>query len=154
MKKIFQTLLFALAIGTVTTQVAAQNKVVYVYEDNTGNNGKVEWTRTVEINDAEIGVPKAVKIPIKNISKQPLIIVSAKSHCGCTEATAPTAPIAPGETGYIDVVYTAKPRTETDKNGFEKTVPPPFSFYQIVDITTSFDLKNSVVLSVQGMVIK
>jgi hypothetical protein len=134
--------------------VTAQNQVTIVYEDNSGNNGKVEWTRTLEIPDAEIGVPKKVKIPVKNISKEPLKILNAKTHCGCTEAFAPKEAIAPGETGYVDVIYTAKARTEMDKNGFEKMTPPPFTFYQIIDVTTNFDSKNSVLLSVQGTVIK
>jgi hypothetical protein len=145
---------FVIACVLATTMGQAQNQVTYVYEDNSGNNGKVEWTRTMEIPDAEIGVPKKVLIPVKNISKLPLIIVSAKSHCGCTEANAPKGAIAPGATDYIEVIYTAKERTEKGKNGFDKMIPPPFTFYQIVDITTNFDLKNSVVLSVQGTVVK
>jgi Protein of unknown function (DUF1573) len=127
----------------------AQNQVTYVYEDNSGNNGKVEWTRTVEIPDAEIGVPKTVKIPVKNISKEPLLLLFAKTHCGCTDAMAQKEAIAPGETGYVEVTFTAKARMEG-----EKMIPPPFSFYQIIDVTTNFDKVNSVLLSVQGMVVK
>lgn len=151
-KFIFAIALFSSALASNT--IFAQNQITVVYEDNTNNKDKVEWTRTVEIADAEIGVPKTVKIPVKNISKEPLYILSAKSHCGCTDASAPKEPIAPGATGYVEVTYTAKPRTEVDKNGFDKMIPPPFSFYQIVDVTTNFDKVNSVVLSVQGTVIK
>lgn len=151
-KFIFTIVLFSSILAS--NAIFAQNQVTVVYEDNSGNNGKVEWTRSVEISDAEIGVPKTVKIPIKNISKEPLFILTAKSHCGCTEASAPKEPIAPGATGFVEVIYTAKARTEVDQNGFDKMIPPPFSFYQIVDVTTNFDKVNSVVLSVQGTVIK
>jgi hypothetical protein len=146
-KFIVASIVFAFMGFSVTTQ--AQNQVTVVYEDNSGNNGKVEWTRTMEINDAAVGIPRNIKVPVKNISQEPLRITSVKTHCGCTEAIAPESPIAPGGTGYVEVIYTAKERYE---NGV--LVAPPFSFYQIVDVTTNFDPKNSVVISVQGTVIK
>ena len=132
----------------------AQNKTTVIYQDNSDSKGKVEWTRSVEVNDAVIGEPKKIKIPVKNISDAPLYIVSTKTHCGCIEATPPKDSIAPGGIGYIDVVYKAKPRTETDKHGFEKIIPPPFTFYQIIDVTTNFDPKNVVLLNVQGTVVR
>ena len=153
MKKVFQ-FGFVLAFLSLSVGAFAQNNVTYVYEDNTKNNGKVEWTRSVEIPDAEIGVPKKVKIPVKNISKEPMQIISVKTHCGCTDATASKEMIPAGGTGYVEVTFTAKARTEVDKNGFDKMVSPPFSFYQIVDVFTSFDKEQSVLLSVQGMVVK
>jgi hypothetical protein len=149
MNRFFQSLLVAVCL-MVSNFIFAQNNVTYVYEDNTGNNGKVEWTRTMEATDAEIGMPKKFMIPVKNISKEPLTILEAKTHCGCTEAIAPKEPIAPGETGYIEVIFTAKPRYENEN----KMTPPPFTFYQIVDITTNFDTKNSVLVSVQGTIVK
>ncbi len=149
MNRFFQSLLIAVCL-MASNFLFAQNNVTYVYEDNTGNNGKVEWTRTMEVHDAEIGLPKKVLMPVKNISTEPLRILQAKTHCGCTEATAPTEPIAPGETGYVEIIFTAKPRYENDN----KMTLPPFTFYQIVDLMTNFDTKNSVVVSVQGTVIK
>ena len=148
MNRFFQRLIIAACL-IVSNFVVAQNNITYVYEDNTGNNGKVEWTRTMEIPDAEIGLPKKVFLPVKNISTEPLKILQAKSHCGCTDAQAPSEPIAPGATGYIEITYTAKPRYENES----KMTPPPFTFYQIVDVTTNFDTKNAIVLSVQGTVV-
>lgn len=153
MRKIIN-LLTLIAIFAAANMAKAQNKVTVIYEENSGNKGKVEWTRSVEVDDAAVGQPKKIQIPFKNISNEPLKILSAKTHCGCIEAIAPTDSIAPGATGFIEVVYTAKPRTEMDANGFDKIVPPPFTFYQIIDVTTNFDTKNTVLLSVQGTVIK
>lgn len=148
MKLVFRTMIiFVLAI--LGNSVCAQNQIQYVYEDNTNNNGKVEWTRSVEVNDAAVGVGRKIQIPIKNISTEPLIILEVRTHCGCTEASAPKDAIAPGQIGYVDVVFTAKARYEN-----EQLIPPPFTFYQIIDVTTNFDTKNSIVLSVQGTVIK
>lgn len=42
---------------------------------------------------------------ITNTGKEPLIITSAKGSCGCTVPTYPTAPIAPGESGDIEVSF-------------------------------------------------
>jgi hypothetical protein len=151
MKKAIQTLSLALFL-LATTVSSAQTTIVY--EDPSGNNGKVEWTRTMETSNAEIGVPKIFMIPVKNISKEALKITSVKTHCGCTDAKAPEKDIAPGETGFIEVTFTAKPRFKPGANGEDISVPPPFTFYQIMDVLTNFDSKNSVLLSVQGTVIK
>ncbi len=40
-----------------------------------------------------------------NTGKEPLIISDAKGSCGCTVPNYPRNPIAPGETGEIEVVY-------------------------------------------------
>ena len=151
MRKIAQFLAITLCFAS---QITSAQNVNIVYEDGTANNGKVEWTRTKEVTDAEIGKPKIIFLPVKNISKEPMEIKSVKTHCGCTDAVAPKGTIMPGETANIEVTFTAKPRYKQDKNGADVSVPPPFTFYQIMDVYTSFDPKNSVVLSVQGTVVK
>lgn len=40
-----------------------------------------------------------------NTGKEPLVIENAAGSCGCTVPTYPKEPIAPGETGEIEVVY-------------------------------------------------
>ncbi len=40
-----------------------------------------------------------------NTGNEPLVISQVKSSCGCTVPTKPKEPIAPGETGKIDVKY-------------------------------------------------
>lgn len=151
MKKILQFIVVALSF---VTQISFAQTATIIYEDVTQNNGKVEWIRTMEAHDAEIGKPKVFLLPVKNNSKEPLEIKSVKTHCGCTDAVAPKGKILPGETANIEVTFTAKPRYKQDGNGADVSVPPPFTFYQIMDVYTNFDTKNSVVLSVQGTVIK
>jgi hypothetical protein len=41
----------------------------------------------------------------KNTGKKPLEISDAKASCGCTVPEKPTAPIKPGEIGYIKVKF-------------------------------------------------
>ncbi len=53
-----------------------------------------------------------------NSGNEPLIISDAKGSCGCTVPKYPKNPVAPGETGEIEVVY--KPGTQ--KGNQMKTV--------------------------------
>lgn len=49
--------------------------------------------------------PVNTTFTITNTGNNPLIISSAKGSCGCTVPTYPQAPIAPGETGEIEVSF-------------------------------------------------
>ena len=40
-----------------------------------------------------------------NTGKAPLVVTNAKGSCGCTVPKKPEGPIAPGETGEIQVKY-------------------------------------------------
>jgi len=53
-----------------------------------------------------------------NTGDEPLIITNAKGSCGCTVPKYPTEPIAPGETGEIEVNYSPG----TQKGNQTKTV--------------------------------
>lgn len=53
-----------------------------------------------------------------NTGSEPLIISNAKGSCGCTVPNYPREPIAPGETGEIEVVYSPG----NQKNQQTKTV--------------------------------
>ena len=41
----------------------------------------------------------------KNMGKEPLLISNARGSCGCTVPTYPKEPVAPGESGEIEVEY-------------------------------------------------
>lgn len=46
----------------------------------------------------------------KNTGDKPLVISAAQASCGCTVPEKPEAPIKPGETGFIKVVFHSKGR--------------------------------------------
>ncbi|MFK7808355.1 MAG: DUF1573 domain-containing protein [Saprospiraceae bacterium] len=46
----------------------------------------------------------------KNTGNKELVISNAKATCGCTQPSFPFVPIAPGEEGYIGVVFDSKGR--------------------------------------------
>jgi len=85
----------------------------------TGIGKKAENTLSVESDTAGIefseyehdfgkivsGEKVAVIFTFRNTGKAPLIINSVSTSCGCTVSKYSTKPVAPGETGTIEVVF-------------------------------------------------
>lgn len=70
---------------------------------------KIEFEKTVHdfgsFSEEEAFVNYSFKF--KNVGNTPLLIVKAKASCGCTVPSYPKAPIAPGDSGVINVKYSA-----------------------------------------------
>ena len=74
-----------------------------------------------------------------NTGNSPLVIESVKSSCGCTVPKKPEAPIAPGASGSIQVLY------DTQRLGvFRKTIT----------VTTNAGTNSVVALKIKGTVIQ
>lgn len=58
------------------------------------------------------------KFKFKNTGKNPLLITNASASCGCTVPNWPKEPIAPGQSGEIDVTFNSAGKP----NHAEKTV--------------------------------
>lgn len=113
MQKIFLALflpclLFACDIrnnGKKDVQANQQNKQAFNDSttvqiiDSVYNFGKVTDGEKVEYN-----------YRFKNTGKHPLVILSATASCGCTVPEKPDAPIQPGETGFVKVVFNSQGR--------------------------------------------
>ena len=88
-----------------------ENKPIQVNLDHVDNptDAKMVFESLVwdfgEINQGDV-VEYAFKFI--NSGKDPLIITNAKGSCGCTVPEWPRAPVAPGETGVIDVKFNSK----------------------------------------------
>lgn len=69
----------------------------------------------------------------KNTGNEPLIISSAKGSCGCTVPKWPTEPIAPGESGIIDVEFDSKgkPGKQTKRVTVTANTVPAQTFLNI-----------------------
>lgn len=67
---------------------------------------KINFTETI-YNFGTIKQGEIVKysFSFKNDGEKPLLISSAQASCGCTVPNYPKEPIAPGETGVIDVQF-------------------------------------------------
>ena len=77
-------------------------------------NPKMDFDAT-EWDFGEIDQGDAVEyaFKFKNSGTDPLIITNAKGSCGCTVPEWPREPVAPGETGVIDVKFNSKGVTLT-----------------------------------------
>jgi hypothetical protein len=83
----------------------------------------LRWDR----KEAETQVPPGEKtvradFGFTNISKQPVVIDSVKSSCGCTTATLEKKTYQPGEKGQITTVFTPGSRKGTQVKAVKVTV--------------------------------
>ncbi|MGB1269451.1 MAG: DUF1573 domain-containing protein [Flavobacteriaceae bacterium] len=103
MKKLF--ILFLLSIMSIAT---------YAQE----TTAKIEFKNdTIDYGKIENGSDGVRVFEFTNTGNAPLVITNVKSSCGCTVPKKPTAPIAPGEKGEIEVKY------DTKRTGFiRKTI--------------------------------
>jgi len=94
MKKV----LLLLFVGLVAVSVKAQDKTA-----------KIEFkTETIDYGKVERGGDGVRTFEFTNTGDAPLVISNVKSSCGCTIPKKPEDPIAPGETGQIEVKYDTK----------------------------------------------
>ncbi|MAQ76064.1 MAG: hypothetical protein CL613_07010 [Aquimarina sp.] len=102
MKKI----VLILFIGLVTQVVVAQEKAVIEFK-----------SEVIEYNDIKKGSDGVRQFEFTNKGNAPLVISKVYSSCGCTIPKKPEQPIAPGESGIIEVKY------DTNRCGpFRKTI--------------------------------
>lgn len=104
-------------INTANTNNAAANNQVIAQDNfnndqatlppaNTGPKTSIEFTETEhDFGTIEQNTSNPKVFTFKNTGSEPLIISDAKGSCGCTVPRYPREPIAPGETGEIEVVY-------------------------------------------------
>jgi len=84
-----------LFLGCFALAVNAQDKVA-----------KIEFkTETIDYGKVERGSNGVRTFEFTNTGGIPLVISDVKSSCGCTIPKKPEKPIAPGETGIIEVKY-------------------------------------------------
>jgi len=72
-----------------------------------------------DFGDVEAEVENKTSFTVKNTGNKPLIISDVSSSCGCTTPKKPEAPIPPGQSDEIVVVFKSKPG---QKNEIKKTV--------------------------------
>lgn len=76
-----------------------------------------QTTLSFDVEEHDFGIiPKDTPVSktfiVTNTGKNPLIISDAKASCGCTVPKKPEEPIAPGDSGEIEVTFTSKPGQE------------------------------------------
>lgn len=87
----------------------------------------------------ESGGPVRCEFTFTNTGDSPLVIVSAKASCGCTQPKYPTDPIKPGGKGTIRVTYLPQGR--------------PGEFDKAVKVRTNASNGKKITLKISGTVI-
>lgn len=114
---------------TGAVQAGAQN----VFEQTVSFDKIVHDFGDIMLSDG----PQKCSFKVKNISDRPVVIHRVLTSCGCTEPTWTQAPIRPGETGEIDVVF-------SNDQG-------PYPFSKSVTVYVA-GLSKPVILKVRGIV--
>jgi|TARA_R110000737_G_scaffold117240_3_gene149965 hypothetical protein len=141
------TLLIMLAIGfsfasfSQATKAPAKAKTAPVKSEKVVAPAKevkpVTFTNMViERKDIAKGTDDMFSFEFKNTGNTPVLIQNVQTSCGCTTASKPEAPIAPGKKSEISVKY------DTNRVGaFEKT------------ITVTTNVGEPIVLTIKGNVL-
>ena len=103
-KRLFSTLVCGLVLGITT--VAAQAVITFKHTEH--NFGKFKESKE-----------QTFTFKFKNTGDKPLVIEQAVASCGCTIPTYTQAPIAPGKSGEIKVVYNGKGKSAAE---FKKVI--------------------------------
>ena len=113
------TVLVLLCIGSIACNDNASSKIdaskqkkttqVSLDQVDMPTDAKMDF-EALEWDFGEIDQGDVVEYAFKftNSGLDPLIITNAKGSCGCTVPEWPRAPVAPGETGVIDVKFNSK----------------------------------------------
>ena len=97
--------------------VGQMEKAPFAMEELVAKPAIVEWLTELDHDFQHLRQehPKTFVFRFKNIDKQPIILQTVRTSCGCTAATWTETPIAPGETGQIEVEYDAYQKGEFRK---------------------------------------
>jgi len=83
---------------------------------NAGKFPKMEFAeKNYDFGTIDQGTKVEHIFKFKNTGDAPLVIVNAKSSCGCTVPTYPKTPIAPGETAELLVKYNGSGKNQVNK---------------------------------------
>lgn len=87
-----------------------------IQSDEEPSNGEMPITRITytepkaDLGEVEEGIKVQHSFEFKNTGHEPLILQSVQGSCGCTVPSYSREPIAPGETGQIDIEFDSKGR--------------------------------------------
>jgi len=97
------------ASSKIDTSKQKKQTEVSLDQVDTQTDAKMEFEE-IEWNFGEIKQGESVEYAFNftNTGSDPLIITSAKGSCGCTVPVWPREPVAPGESGVIDVKFNSK----------------------------------------------
>ena len=97
------------AVSKIDAKKQAKPSRVSLDQVDAITNPKMDFETTVwDFGAIDQGESVDYAFKFKNSGSDPLIISNAKGSCGCTVPVWPREPIAPGDTGTIDVKFNSK----------------------------------------------
>ena len=97
------------AVSKIDSKKQAKPSWVSLDQVDAIMNPKMDFETTVwDFGVIDQGESVDYSFQFKNSGSDPLIISNAKGSCGCTVPVWPREPIAPGDTGTIDVKFNSK----------------------------------------------
>ena len=97
------------AVSKIDSKKQAKPSRVSLDQVDAIMNPKMDFETTVwDFGVIDQGESVDYSFQFKNSGSDPLIISNAKGSCGCTVPVWPREPIAPGDTGTIDVKFNSK----------------------------------------------
>lgn len=110
-KLIFSTLVLGVLFGSFSFINAQKSPeaIFAVLEENPTPEELVKWEQKVfQFGEIVQGVAQKATFTFTNTSEEVMTITTVKPSCGCTTGSYPKEPLAPGESGEIELVYNAK----------------------------------------------
>ena len=103
------------------TEKGSRSKPVIAFKEMVHNYGNIDQGEKVNH-----------KFVFTNMGSKELVISGAKATCGCTQPSFPFLPIAPGEEGFIGVVFDSKGKLGRQKPKITVTTnasPPTYELF-------------------------
>lgn len=113
---------------------------------DTVNVAKITFEETkFDFGDVDEGATVEHVFRFKNTGKVPLLISDARSTCGCTVPVWPKEPIAPGQSGEINVKFDTKGKSKMQKKPVTviANTYPAATIVQLVGVVRGSDATNS-----------
>ncbi|NQY05513.1 MAG: DUF1573 domain-containing protein [Flavobacteriaceae bacterium] len=100
---------------------------------------------TIDYGNAVVGEDDGIRhFEFKNTGNAPLLITKVYSTCGCTVPKKPEGPIAPGETGVIEVKYDVSKKR---KGPIRKTITVNSNAVNVEEGLVSLKIKGKVIVN-------
>ena len=85
---------------------------VAVQEPDSASAARMEFSETEYLfGEVDEGAVVRHRFSFTNTGEVPLLITDARSTCGCTVPNYPKEPVAPGESGSVEVVFNTAHKT-------------------------------------------
>ena len=107
MKKICALIVLAFAVSFCTAQNSKQNSKTQA-SSSTPAVAEIQFDKNVcDLGTVKLNEVATDTFTFTNVGKKPLVLYNVTAACNCTKVEYSTAPVMPGKTGTIKVIFKA-----------------------------------------------